>query len=144
MAPITWSDELLLDFEPMDSVHRDFIDVLATAQAADDQQLNQAWAHVIEHTQSLFNQENEWMRSTGFASADSHILQHRVVLNVLREGMALARDHQFAAVREMASELAAWFAKHAQTQDAALALHMRRTGALSPASTGPRHRHAPH
>ena len=66
------------------------------------------------------------MRHSGFASADSHILQHRVVLNVLREGLALARSGQYGAVREMASELAAWFGKHAQTQDAALALHMRR------------------
>jgi hemerythrin len=52
-----------------------------------------------------------------------------VVLNVLREGLALARTGQYAAVREMAGELAAWFAKHTQSLDAALALHMRRVQA---------------
>jgi hemerythrin len=52
-------------------------------------------------------------------------MQHKVVLNVLREGMALARDGDLQAVRDMAGELAVWFAKHTQTLDAALALHMR-------------------
>lgn len=128
MQPITWSDNLLLDYEPMDSVHRDFIAVLGVAQTADDASLEQAWMDVIEHTRTHFAREDEWMRHSGFASAENHILQHRVVLNVLREGLALARSGQHAAVREMAGELAAWFGKHAQTQDAALALHMRRLG----------------
>jgi hemerythrin len=66
------------------------------------------------------------MQRTGFSSAPNHILQHRVVLNLLREGLALARTGQLAAVREMAFELATWFAKHTQAHDAALALHMRR------------------
>ncbi|MFP5467254.1 MAG: hemerythrin domain-containing protein [Gammaproteobacteria bacterium] len=126
MEPIAWSDKLLLDFEPMDSVHRDFVVVLAAAQSADDAHLERAWMEVIDHTRSHFEREDQWMRGSGFASADSHILQHRVVLNVLREGLALARNGQFGGVREMATELAAWFDKHAQTQDAALALHMRR------------------
>jgi hemerythrin len=39
--------------------------------------------------------------------------------------LALARAGNMAAVREMAGELAVWFAKHTQTLDAALALHMR-------------------
>ena len=59
-------------------------------------------------------------------SADNHILQHRVVLNVLREGLVMARAGDLQPVREMAGELAAWFAKHTQSLDAALALHMRR------------------
>lgn len=126
MEPIIWTDKLLLDYEPMDTVHRDFIAVLAAAQAADDANLEKAWVEVIDHTRTHFDREDDWMRHSGFASADSHILQHRVVLNVLREGLALARSGQYGAVREMASELAAWFGKHAQTQDAALALHMRR------------------
>lgn len=145
MEPIGWSDKLLLDYEPMDSVHRDFIAVLAAAQAADDAGLESAWIEVIDHTRIHFEREDQWMRHSGFASADNHILQHRVVLNVLREGLALARSGQFGAVREMASELAAWFDKHAQTQDAALALHMRRQAEI-PAPTarnagGSGHRH---
>lgn len=125
MNTIEWSDTLLLDFEPMDRVHREFVDLLIMAQRAPDEALPQAWAAVIDHTAQHFGREDEWMRKTRFAAAENHILQHRVVLNVLREGLVMARAGDFQPVREMATELAAWFAKHTQTLDAALALHMR-------------------
>lgn len=125
MNTLEWSDALLLEFEPMDAVHREFVDLLAKAQRASDTELPQAWAAVVTHTEQHFGREDEWMRKTRFASAGNHILQHRVVLHVLREGLAMARDGQMGAVREMAGELGVWFAKHTQSLDAALALHMR-------------------
>ncbi|MBQ0917960.1 MAG: hemerythrin domain-containing protein [Hydrogenophaga sp.] len=136
MNIVEWSDALLLDFEPMDGVHREFVDLLALAQSAPDATLPQAWAAVVDHTVEHFGREDDWMRKTRFSAAENHIIQHRVVLNVLREGLAMARAGQMDAVREMAGELAVWFAKHTQSLDAALALHMRR----EPAGGGaPRH-----
>lgn len=126
MNTVEWSDALLLDYEPMDTVHREFVDLLVAAQNASDAALPQTWAAVVAHTVRHFGREDEWMQRTGFASADNHIMQHRVVLNLLREGQAMAQAGQIDPVREMAGELAAWFAKHTQTLDAALALHMRR------------------
>jgi hemerythrin-like metal-binding protein len=126
MKTVEWSDALLLDFEPMDAVHREFVGLLALAQSAPDATLATAWSAVVAHTVQHFGREDEWMRKTRFASAENHILQHRVVLNVLREGLTLAQAGELAVVREMAGELAAWFAKHTQSLDAALALHLRR------------------
>lgn len=126
MNKVQWSDALLLGYEPMDEVHREFVDLLATAHHASDEQLPAAWQAVVEHTEDHFGREDEWMRRTHFSSAEIHILQHRVVLNVLREGLGMARSGQFSPVREMAGELAVWFSKHTQSLDAALALHMRR------------------
>lgn len=125
MNRVEWSDALHLDYPPMDEVHHTFVDLLAQAQAAPDNALTAAWTAVIEHTVAHFGREDEWMRRTRFAAADNHILQHKVVLNVLWEGLGLARAGNTQAVREMAGELAVWFAKHTQTLDAALALHMR-------------------
>lgn len=125
MNTVQWSDTLRLDYEPMDRMHRELVDLLALAQHAPDAALAQAWAAVVEHTTRLFDQEDHWMRSTQLASAGNHVLQHRVVLNVLREGLVMARRGEHAPVREMADELAAWFVKHTQSLDAALALHMR-------------------
>lgn len=149
MNTVEWSDALLLDFEPMDKVHREFVDLLAMAQHAPDTALPQAWSAVIEHTENHFGREDDWMRKTRFAGADHHVLQHRVVLNLLREGLAMARAGDTQPVREMAAELAAWFAKHTQTHDAALALHMRSqspvinsaASAKSAARTGMAQRH---
>lgn len=131
MNTVEWSDALSLDFEPMDKVHREFVDLLALAQSAPDSALPQAWSAVVDHTAQHFGREDEWMRKTRFSSADNHILQHRVVLNVLREGLVMARTGDIERVREMAGELAAWFAKHTQSLDAALALHLRREPELS-------------
>ena len=91
MNTVEWSDALLLDFEPMDKVHHEFVDLLAMAQSAPDNALPQAWSAVLDHTVHHFGREDEWMRKTRFASADNHMLQHRVVLNVLREGLANAK-----------------------------------------------------
>jgi hemerythrin-like metal-binding protein len=134
MNTVEWSDALQLDYEPMDAVHREFVALLALAQNAPDATLPLAWAAVVDHTVEHFGREDEWMRKTRFSAAENHIIQHRVVLNVLREGLALARAGQLDAVREMAGELAVWFAKHTQSLDAALALHMRREPAGGGAS----------
>jgi hemerythrin-like metal-binding protein len=127
MSPVVeWTDALHLAFEPMDRVHREFIVLLAAVERAHDDELATAWSTVVDHTAAHFAMEDGWMRKTRFAGAPDHQLQHRVVLNLMRGGLAMARDGQFEAVREMALELAAWFAKHTQAMDAALALHMRR------------------
>ena len=126
MSPIEWTDALHLAHEPMDRVHREFIDLLAAAERADDTELASAWGAVVDHTAGHFADEDRWMRETHFASAANHQLQHRVVLNLLRDGLAMARKGELEAVREMALELDAWFAKHTQAMDAPLALHMRR------------------
>lgn len=126
MSTVEWSDALLLEFEPMDAMHREFVNLLAQAQNAPDAALPLAWAALVEHTAGHFGREDEWMRKTRFCSADNHTMQHRVVLNLLRGSLAMAQGGQLGPVREMASELAVWFVKHTQSLDAALALHMRR------------------
>lgn len=46
----------------------------------------------------------------------------------MREGAARAAQGDLQVLRVMASELALWFPQHAQSMDAALALHLRRVG----------------
>lgn len=128
MAPLEWSDALSLDLPLMDDTHREFVDLLALARRSADDQLPLAWQQLIDHTDEHFGQEDRWMLSTRFAAANCHSLQHKVVLQVMREGAAQAAAGDLASVRAMASELALWFPKHAQSMDAALALHLRRAG----------------
>lgn len=126
MHPIEWTDALRLGYQPMDQVHHELVDLLALAQTAPDEALPQAWSAVLEHTVQHFGREDDWMRQTRFTPADGHMLQHRMVLNLIREGLAMARSKQLQPVREMADELAAWLLKHIQQHDAALALHLQR------------------
>ena len=126
MTPIEWTDALKLDYAPMDDIHREFVALLSRVQTCDDGQLLACWQAVLVHTEHHFAREDQWMRKTRFSGAENHLLQHRVVLNVMREGLAMGRAGELAPLRDMSSELASWFAKHTQSLDAALALHMRR------------------
>lgn len=128
MNTLEWSDALSLDLPQMDDTHREFVDQLAVVQAAPDTQLAGAWRALIEHTEAHFGQEDRWMRDTRFASGNCHATQHLVVLQVMREGEDAAMAGRLDVIRLMAHELAAWFPQHAQSMDAALALHLRRVG----------------
>lgn len=126
MESLQWSNALWLDYDPMDNMSRELVALLARAQAASDADLAEAWADLVAHAAAHFGQEDAWMRETGHGQGDRHALEHRVVLTVLREGLGQARKGQLAPVRQMAKELGAWFSRHTQSLDAALALHMRR------------------
>ncbi|MCW5653470.1 hemerythrin domain-containing protein [Hydrogenophaga sp.] len=135
MSTAKWSPALLLGYAPMDDEHRAFAVLLARAQDASDQDLPQAWANMVAHTEQHFGSEDDGMLSTGYPSSSQHMLEHRVVLNLMREGLEQAGQGQLAPVRQMARELWSWFLRHTQSQDAALALHLRRTRHGEPTTT---------
>lgn len=128
MAQLEWSDALVLDLAEMDHTHHEFVDLLALVETAPDDSVVRHWAELITHTEAHFGQEDAWMRDTGFSSSNCHSLQHKVVLQVMREGLRNGQDGKLDVVRDMARELAAWFPAHAQSMDAALALHLRGMG----------------
>ena len=128
MPTLQWTDALALDLPLMDDTHREFVDLLAAVERADDAGVLAAWHALVDHTEQHFGQEDAWMAQTRFASGNCHSLQHKVVLQVMREGAARAARGELGVVRAMALELAVWFPQHAQSMDAALALHLRRVG----------------
>lgn len=128
MPALEWSDALSLDLSAMDDTHREFVDLLAMAEAAPDDTLIAHWRTLVDHTDSHFSREDQWMQATRFSSSNCHSVQHQVVLQVMREGITLAEAGDLGAVRQMTRELAIWFPQHAQTMDAALALHLRNAG----------------
>jgi hemerythrin-like metal-binding protein len=112
----------------MDDTHREFVDLLARVGTAGDEALLQQWAALVEHTDDHFGREDQWMQNTGFSSSNCHSMQHKVVLQVMREGLVRGQAGDLAMVRQMAHELGLWFPQHAQAMDAALALHLRGLG----------------
>jgi hemerythrin-like metal-binding protein len=128
MAVLQWSESLSLELPEMDETHQEFVALLARVETADDTQVVAAWRALVNHTAGHFGREDEWMHRTGFSSANCHTVQHRVVLEVMCEGLVQGLKGQNEAIRQMARELAVWFVQHAQTMDAALALHLRSVG----------------
>lgn len=135
MPTLPWSRELELGLPAMDQTHREFVALLARAQASSDKALADAWQALIDHTEAHFAQEDAWMRATQFAQAKCHSIQHRVILQVMREGAARAAEGNLTSVRLMTRELAIWFPQHAQTLDMPLAAHLVEVG-FDPATAG--------
>lgn len=128
MTRLRWSDALSLDMPAMDGGHRTFVELLDLAHEASDAQLVEHWRKLFTHTARVFEQEDRWMHATAFSSAHIHSTQHKVVLQVMHEGLAAGESGDLTTIRKMAAELGPWFANHAQSMDAALALHLRKTG----------------
>jgi hemerythrin-like metal-binding protein len=128
MPNLEWSDALALDLPAMDDTHREFVDLLAQVETASDETLLAHWRTLVDHTDEHFGREDQWMQATRFSSTNCHSVQHQVVLQVMREGLTRAEAGDLGAIRLMARELAIWFPQHAQSMDAALALHLRGIG----------------
>lgn len=128
MAALQWDDKLQLDLPEIDTVHREFVDLLTQAETADDATLLPLWQRIITHTEAHFGMEDRWMLATGFAPDNCHLHQHQAVLEILREGAAKGAQGDLAALRAMIPDLANWFSYHAKTMDAALVYHLQSTG----------------
>lgn len=128
MATLQWSKELELDVPAMDATHREFVDLLTQVEEAGDATLLPLWRSLIAHTEAHFGQEDRWMEATGFSTGNCHSTQHKVVLDIMREGQKRAESGDLGMIRGMTPELASWFSYHAQTMDAALAQHMAAVG----------------
>lgn len=128
MSTLQWSESLALGLEFMDVTHQEFVQLLAEVVEASDAELPAAWKILIDHTDDHFGREDAWMRDTRFSSTNCHTTQHSVVLQVMREGARRAEFGELDVVRQMARELGIWFPQHAQSMDAALALHLRGVG----------------
>lgn len=120
-APLEWTDDCRLGYEPIDSIHQEFVDIVARLQTAPDAQLPALLDEFIAHARAHFEEENQWMRETEFPPRDCHIEQHDAVLAstlAVRERLVQG-DH--AVCRSLVQALADWFPGHATHLDSALA-----------------------
>ena len=119
---LSWSDALVLGYEPMDAVHREFVELLGEVQQAADDGLLVALRKLLDHLQSHFDAEDELMRAHDFPPRDCHIDEHAAVLRSAHEVMQILEEGAgHDVVRGFAAELARWFPGHTDYLDSALA-----------------------
>lgn len=128
MHKLQWSDALSLDMPGMDDGRKTLVHLLGLAHDAHDPFFLQRWRDLVQHTALVFAQEDRWMHATQFSSSRIHCTQHQVVLQVMQEGLRAGESGNLDLIQNMVAELGQWFANHAQSMDAALALHLRRVG----------------
>ena len=128
MSTLEWSEELAMGLPMMDDTHKEFVELLQAVDAAEDSELVGIWTELVAHTDQHFAQEDRWMEATHFASGNCHSLQHKVVLQVMRDGLVRAENGELFVLREMGRELAIWLVQHTEMMDSALAQHLQRVG----------------
>ena len=99
---------------------------MAWLREADDAGLPMALDAFIAHAQAHFSQEEQWMRATGFPSAQCHIDEHAQVLDSALQVRERLAQGNTGIARELGQSLALWFPPHADYMDAALAQWMVR------------------
>lgn len=125
---LLWSDELALNEPLMDKTHQEFVELLTEVQNADDDMLLARWETLVSHTTDHFGREDRWMLETNFAASNCHTSQHTIVLGILQQGTEKGRAGDLSMIRQLATELVAWFPMHTDAMDAALAGHFQRIG----------------
>jgi hemerythrin-like metal-binding protein len=117
---------LNLGVEAMDSVHREFVELVNAMVEARQRHFLELFDRFAEHTAAHFDNEDRLMVESGFPALQEHRSEHRRVLGDLgaiarrstRAKLAMGRVY----VRE---QLPAWFSLHAVTMDSALAAHLK-------------------
>ena len=130
ISEFVWTDHYLLGFGEMDATHREFVQVVAVLLAAPDEEFLAALDNFIEHAQSHFGAEDQWMTETNFPPAECHIDEHAAVLKSAYEVRERVVLEDYSVGRSFAAELQRWFPGHADYLDSALAAWMvkRRLG----------------
>lgn len=130
---LAWREDLSTGQATMDRTHREFLDHLAALEPlcaeTEPQRMLPAYDTMLAHTVEHFAQEDRWMAATGFAPENCHSLQHRQVLELLREvRRRIAELGEVALLGQLLPELAMWFDQHARAADAGLAAYMAELG----------------
>jgi len=118
---LEWSDELLLGYGPMDSVHQEFVECVAQLASANESEMQARMRQLIGHVQHHFDEENSWMNQTNFPAKECHIDEHAAVMKSILEVNAMVTEGDTSAVLRLSQALMDWFPGHANYLDSALA-----------------------
>lgn len=115
-----WDDNYLLGYGPMDSIHREFVEIVNALLSCPDAELASHLEAFEKHAQAHFAEEDEWMERTNFPPKDCHVQEHAAVMSSVRQVLEVVKNGDIAEGRRLAAALADWFPGHAFHLDSAL------------------------
>lgn len=118
---ISWSDSFELGYQPIDTVHQEFIEILGKLQKATDSELKILLQSLFVHLDEHFGYENSLMISSEFPPMECHIDEHAAVLQSVIDVQSCLEKGDFEVCRRLIDALVNWFPSHADHLDSALA-----------------------
>ena len=128
-----WSDALAIGDPLFDEMHREFVDLIAVLEQADDAAMPAAVDAAIAHTQGHFRRETTLMQMHGFPPIHCHDTEHAKVLEVMLAVRERVAAGETGYGRTLAEALMEWLHIHVPTMDYALAVGLRERGVDDPA-----------
>ncbi len=128
MPVMEWNESLMLDRGVMDETHEEFVELLNRLADAPEDRMLAVLDEFIAHTEAHFAQEQRWMESVAFPPLHCHVSEHDGVMQIAREVRCRAMAGETRFGRVLAEAVAEWFANHAASMDAVLALYMKERG----------------
>lgn len=127
-ALIPWDEaQHSLSHDSMDATHVVFVGLVNALASADKQTFIKLFTELYEHTQAHFAAEDELMKSSGFASTEEHISEHRRVLAEMTQLLKRVQKGSLTFARAYIKDrLPEWFALHLMSMDQALAVHLQK------------------
>jgi hemerythrin len=113
-----------LGYEPMDTLHVEFDELLTLANSPGEHDWPALLGRIDAHLRQHFEAEDRWMSETDFPPRDCHMDEHAAVLKSSGEVLALAVQGDTSHAKRFVEELARWFPGHADYLDSALAAWM--------------------
>jgi hemerythrin-like metal-binding protein len=128
IAPLQWSEALVLGDAKTDTTHQEFIDLVQKTEVASGTAQTALYTELVAHTVEHFGQEERWMLAAGLSASHCHFSEHRSVLEVMKEVERRAALGETHLIANMLEALAEWFPMHATSMDAGLVEYLQTTG----------------
>ena len=121
---LTWKDEFITGLEPLDTAHRNLLEQINvfTAQVKQDNKsgFREIFTFLAEHTQSIFDVEEDLMRENKYPFTESHLQEHKSFIRhfqeLERKTLIGIDDPRYLAFRTELL-LLDWFSSHATKAD---------------------------
>jgi hemerythrin len=124
MALLSWSEDLNVGVDFMDSDHQVFIDMVNAFAQADEADLPALFDALYAHTEEHFAREEALMDKIKFFATDCHKGEHGRVLNEMRRFREHLSKGNIAFARAyVTDQIPQWFILHRNTMDSATAAY---------------------
>lgn len=121
-----WLSEMTCGVAALDRWHHDFVRAMNEASASKDHEFCSRYGALISKAEHAFRQEERWMEEVDFPILKVCQEQHARVLGALHNVHSRVMEGDLGLGREVVDQLLPhWFAFHASTVDATLALAMQ-------------------
>jgi len=122
------NDKHNLNYEQIDTLHKEFLDIYNSADLNSVDDMRQKLAELLEHSKRHFNDEEILMEQFGYRAKREHIDEHKRILQEMEYFIKISCNRFGANMLKgyYKEKLPSWFDLHLMSMDSDLAYHLKK------------------